>query len=150
MSEEHIVRYSTPVRRRKTMTDWARFDALTDRDIERAVAADPDAPPIMSAKSWRDAVIMLPGSKVPVSLRIDPNVLRWFKAHGRGYQTLMNEALTSYMFDHLVTDRAATAESNRRAREETVGRRRVVRRIAPPRNGTPNSAKIPHAPHPHL
>jgi uncharacterized protein (DUF4415 family) len=132
------------------MTDWARVDALTDRDIERAVAADPDAPPIMSAKSWRYAAVMLPGPKVPVSLRIDPNVLRWFKAHGRGYQTLMNEALTSYMFDHLATDRAATAESNRRAREEPVGSRRTVRRTAQPRNGKPKSAKIPYAPHSHL
>ncbi|MFZ1890023.1 MAG: BrnA antitoxin family protein [Candidatus Binataceae bacterium] len=150
MSVRRIFASTRSLARHRGTTDWARLDAMTDREIERAVAADPDAPPIMSAKSWRDAVIMLPGSKVPVSLRIDPNVLRWFKAHGRGYQTLMNEALTSYMFDHLVTDRAATAESNRRAREETVGRRRVVRRIAQPRNGTPNSAKIPHARHPHL
>ncbi|MHB8384058.1 MAG: BrnA antitoxin family protein [Candidatus Binataceae bacterium] len=123
---------------------------MTDREIEEAVAADPDAPPIMSAKFWRDAVISLPGPKVPVSLRIDHNVLRWFKAHGSGYQTLMNEALTSYMFSHLATDRAATAESNRRAREEIAKLESRTPRNINARNGKPNSAKIPHAAHPHL
>ena len=32
--------------RRKGKTDWARFDKLTDEDIAKAVANDPDAAPI--------------------------------------------------------------------------------------------------------
>ena len=100
---------------------------MTDREIEEAVAADPDAPPIMSAKSGATLSFCCRDPKFPFRSESIHNVLRWFKAHGRGYQTLMNEALTSYMFSHLATDRAATAESNRRAREEIAGRRRITR-----------------------
>jgi uncharacterized protein (DUF4415 family) len=150
VTAERIVRRTRTSRWAVGKTDFKRLDSMTDREIEEAVAADPDAPPIMSAKVWRDAVISLPGPKVPVSLRIDHNVLRWFKAHGRGYQTLMNEALTSYMFSHLARDRAATAESNRRAREEIARPRINAPQIAQPRNGKPRSNKNAHASHPHL
>jgi uncharacterized protein (DUF4415 family) len=34
--------------------------------------------------------------KVPVTLRIDPDVLEWFKHEGEGYQTRMNAVLRAY------------------------------------------------------
>lgn len=150
MNAERIVRRTRPSRSAVGKTDFKRLDAMTDREIEEAVAADPDASPIMSAKFWRDALIGLPGPKVPISLRADRNVLRWFKAHGRGYQTLINEVLRTYMFDHLATDRAATAESNRRAREEIAKLEGRAPRNGHARNGKPSPAKGLHAPHSHL
>ena len=41
--------------RRKGKTDWSRVDALTDEDIAKAVANDPDAVPIDI--DWSDAVL---------------------------------------------------------------------------------------------
>lgn len=35
--------------------------------------------------------------KKPISLRVEPSVLKWFKAQGKGYQSLMNAVLKSYM-----------------------------------------------------
>ena len=29
-------------------TDWARLDAMSDEEIEQAIAADPDAPPLLT------------------------------------------------------------------------------------------------------
>jgi 2-polyprenyl-3-methyl-5-hydroxy-6-metoxy-1,4-benzoquinol methylase len=69
---------------------------------------------------------------------------------GRGYQTLMNEALRSYMFTNLTTHRAASAESNRRAREEIAKCQTVELRNHQARNGQIRSAKKSHAPHAHL
>ncbi len=42
--------------------------------------------------------------KAPLSLRIDEDVLAWFRAQGRGYQTRMNAALRAYM-EHARGDR---------------------------------------------
>jgi uncharacterized protein (DUF4415 family) len=73
-------------------------DALTDREIRRAAAEDPDAAPT-DAGFWKDAEAVMPSSegKEPVTLRIDRDVIRWFKARGHGYQTRMNAVLRSYM-----------------------------------------------------
>jgi len=39
----------------------------------------------------------MPQAKQALSLRIDPDVLVWFKSHGKGYQTLMNAVLRAYV-----------------------------------------------------
>ena len=80
---------------RKGKTDWARVDALTDADIARAVATDPDAVPIDI--DWSDAVLVLPSKKKAISIRVDEDVLDYFKSQGEGYQRRMNAVLRSYM-----------------------------------------------------
>src|ERR1700738_1274758 len=81
--------------RRKGRTDWARFDALTDEDIAKAVANDPDAVPIDIDGS--DAVLVMPARKKAISIRVDEDVLDYFKSQGEGYQRRMNAVLRSYM-----------------------------------------------------
>ena len=76
-------------------TNWAKFDAMTDEDIARAVADDPDAAPL--DLDWSKAKIYYPKGKLPVSLRVDADVFAFFKANGRGYQTRMNAVLRSYV-----------------------------------------------------
>ena len=66
--------------RRKGKTDWARFDALTDEDIAKAVANDPDAAPIDI--DWSDAVLVVPVRKKAISIRVDEDVLDYFKSSG--------------------------------------------------------------------
>jgi uncharacterized protein (DUF4415 family) len=79
--------------RRKGKTDWARVDALTDEDIAKAVANDPDAAPI----DWSDAVLVIPPKKTAISIRVDDDVLDYFKSQGDGYQRRINAVLRSYM-----------------------------------------------------
>src|SRR5215475_2125689 len=81
--------------RRKGRTDWARFDRLADEDIAKAVANDPDAAPI--DVDWSDAVLIVPAKKKAISIRVDEDVLDFFKREGEGYQRRINAVLRSYM-----------------------------------------------------
>lgn len=62
----------------------------TDRVEELPVEA-------LSSGDWTDAVIPEQSRKKLISLRVDPEVLEFFKAQGPGYQTRMNAVLTAYM-----------------------------------------------------
>jgi uncharacterized protein (DUF4415 family) len=81
--------------RRKGKTDWAALDALTDEQIEEAVRNDPDAVPLDI--DWSDGVVVMPAKKKAISIRIDEDVLDFFKSGGDGYQGRMNAVLRSYM-----------------------------------------------------
>ena len=81
--------------RRKGKTDWASVDKLTDEDIAKAVADDPDAAPIDI--DWSDAVLVIPTRKKAISIRVDEDVLNFFKKQGDGYQRRINAVLRSYM-----------------------------------------------------
>ena len=94
MKKEHIVTRKWGDRR-KGKTDWARFDALTDEDIAKAVANDPDAVPLDI--DWSDAVLVMPPKKKAISIRVDEDVLDYFKREGDGYQRRINAVLRSYM-----------------------------------------------------
>ena len=85
-------------RRLPDMTDYARLDAMTDDDIARAVAADPDAAPLDI--DWTKARLILPPGKDNVTLRVDRDVLAWFRATGKGFHTRMNAVLRAYMEAH--------------------------------------------------
>lgn len=52
--------------------------------------------PELDESFWRRAKLVMPESKRAVSLRVDPDVLDWFKAQGKGYQSLINAVLRSY------------------------------------------------------
>jgi len=96
MSEERIVR-RTLATLKKGKTDWARVEALSDEDIERAIAEDPDAAPILDEEWFKNAELVLPEPKAPISIRVDRDVLDWFKGQGPGYQSRMNAVLKAYM-----------------------------------------------------
>ena len=95
MKKEHIVTRKWGDRR-KGKTDWGRFDAMTDKDIEAAIANDPDWEGIEDI-DWSKAVLIVPTKKKAISIRIDEDVLDFFKREGDGYQRRMNAVLRSYM-----------------------------------------------------
>jgi uncharacterized protein (DUF4415 family) len=95
MKKEHIVTRKWGDRR-KGKTDWARVDALTDEDIEAAIANDPDWEEFKDV-DWSDAVLVIPPRKKAISIRVDEDVLDFFKREGEGYQRRMNAVLRSYM-----------------------------------------------------
>jgi uncharacterized protein (DUF4415 family) len=68
---------------------------LTDAEIEEAVRNDPDAVPLDF--DWSEAVLVIPPKKKAISIRVDQDVLDFFKKDGAGYQRHMNAVLRSYM-----------------------------------------------------
>src|SRR6476661_3567673 len=81
-------------RQMKGRTDYAQLDAMTDEEIAQAVAEDPDAAPLDI--DWTQARLVLPAGKESVTLRVDKDVLDWFRDQGRGYQTRINAVLRAY------------------------------------------------------
>ena len=99
MSEENIIRKSAEeIADMESRTDWERVDALTDEEIERAVADDPDAE-LLDEEWFRTAKLIVPsGEKKRITIRLDEGVIDYFKREGKGYQTRINEVLKTYVF----------------------------------------------------
>ncbi|MFY9991206.1 MAG: BrnA antitoxin family protein [Rhodoplanes sp.] len=94
MKNERIVRRKWG-ERRKGKTDWAAVDTLTDEAIAEAVRNDADAVPL--DVDWSEAVLVIPPKKKAISIRVDEDVLDFFKQQGTGYQRRINAVLRSYM-----------------------------------------------------
>jgi uncharacterized protein (DUF4415 family) len=69
---------------------------LTDEDIEAAIARDPDWEELKHL-DWSEAILVIPPKKKAISIRLDEDVLDYFKKEGAGYQRRMNAVLRSYM-----------------------------------------------------
>jgi len=95
--------------RRPGKTDWAAVDALTDREIAAAVRKDADAVPLDI--DWSKAVIVTPAKKAAISIRVDEDVLDFFKAGGAGYQSRMNAVLR-----HFVSEQKKPKPQKKKAR----------------------------------
>jgi uncharacterized protein (DUF4415 family) len=76
--------------KKQSRTDWKRIDALRDEDIDYSDI------PKLGPDFFAEAIIW-PGPKKQVTLRIDPDVLTFFRKQGRGYQTVINAILRKYM-----------------------------------------------------
>jgi uncharacterized protein (DUF4415 family) len=95
-SKENIVRVTAEeARAMKGETDYARLDAMTDEDIARAVAEDPDACPVDA--DWSDASLVVPPAMRQSVLFVDADVLAWFRETGDGFRTRMNAVLRAYI-----------------------------------------------------
>lgn len=98
-NEKHTVRVSA-ASRKPGRTNWDQLAALTEEDIERAISQDPDSDPPMGADWASKAVLVIPSAKTPTSIRVDNDVMDWFKTQGRGWQTRMNAVLRAYAKAH--------------------------------------------------
>ena len=81
----------------KSRTDFARLDAMQDSDIDTSDI--PEVSPQMFAKALVRRGLK-PRTKTQLTLRVDSDVLVWFKKQGRGYQTRINTLLRAYMEEH--------------------------------------------------
>lgn len=97
MKSGHIVRYTIEelraLRDGKDRTDWDRLRAEEAAGIEPEL----DEEEIGIDWDWENARLVRAPVKKAVSVRLDSDVLEFFKAEGRGYQTRMNAVLRSYM-----------------------------------------------------
>jgi len=82
----------------KSQTDWERVDRLQDKDIN--LSDNPEVTPEMFAKAIVRKGLKPVGRKTQVTLRIDEDVLSWFKKQGSGYQTRINSLLKAYKEAH--------------------------------------------------
>jgi uncharacterized protein (DUF4415 family) len=83
---------------RKSRTDWARLDAMKDKDID--LSDSPEIPPKMFARAAVRKGLKPAPRKEQLTLRIDSDVLAWFRRQGQGYQTKINALLRAYMEAH--------------------------------------------------
>ena len=75
----------------ESRTDWEMLKTMPDAEID---ASDI---PELEKDFFRKAKMRLPKGKQSVSLRLDRDVLDWFKRQGRGYQTRINAVLRAYI-----------------------------------------------------
>ena len=78
----------------KSQTDWARLDAMEDGEID--FSDIPEVTPEQFAK----AIVkrgLKPRTKTQLTIRLDSDVIEWYRRPGRGWQTQMNTLLRAYM-----------------------------------------------------
>lgn len=87
----------------------------SDDDLKAIVEAgnyvptSPDAPEVELDESfWQTARVVMPTTKKEaISLRVDRDILDWFRAEGKGYQSRMNAVLRAYVESRRGRDEAA-------------------------------------------
>jgi uncharacterized protein (DUF4415 family) len=94
MSEKTITRRSaTDLKRGKT--NYRRLRRMTDQDIADAARRDKDAARLDI--DWSSAEVVVPEAKQAISIRLDRDIVEFFKGSGPGYQTKINAVLRSYV-----------------------------------------------------
>jgi uncharacterized protein (DUF4415 family) len=107
-------RGSRVTRSGKGKTDWAKLKATPESEIRFTKDA-----PRTSPADWAEAVahrgLPVPARKEQIALRVDAEVLAWFRAQGAGWQTRMNEVLKAYQSAVSRQGRGRTSASRGRA-----------------------------------
>jgi uncharacterized protein (DUF4415 family) len=62
--------------------------------------ADPPRGEALGEDFWKSAKILYPPGKTSVHLRLDSDIVDWFRAHGKGHLTRMNAVLRAYVDAH--------------------------------------------------
>ena len=83
---------------KKSETDWKRLKAMKDEDIDFS-EIPPITPEMFARGVLRRGLKPIPRKK-QLTLRMDSDVIEWFKKQGRGYQTKINSLLRAYMEEH--------------------------------------------------
>lgn len=99
MSKNYIESYSSDELRKMQRdglsgTDWQRLAAMTDKDIDTSDI------PELDENFWKDAELVSRRNKTSTTIRLDTDVLNWFKDQGQGWQTRINRVLQTYYNSH--------------------------------------------------
>jgi uncharacterized protein (DUF4415 family) len=101
MSENTIVSYSAEeLTRMPDASDWERVDALTERELEEAIAQDTDSeiePTERLSISRIEELLSMESLCISVNLRINEKVLAYFKRKGVDYERHMGAVLKAYV-----------------------------------------------------
>lgn len=83
-------------------TDWERIDSMDEEDID--LSDSPELTPDMLAKAVVRRGLEPRPKTVQFTLRVEEDVLTWFRVQGAGYQTKMNDVLRAYMEEHIQSE----------------------------------------------
>lgn len=82
--------------RGESRTDLARVRTKTAEELERDIASDPDFSGV--PEDWyKSAEAVMPTPKKLLSLRLDSDIVDWFRQQGPGYQTRINAVLRAFV-----------------------------------------------------
>ncbi|MDQ5920413.1 MAG: hypothetical protein QG673_469 [Pseudomonadota bacterium] len=76
--------------KKSSKTDWTKIDAMSDDDIDYSDS------PELTEEFFKIAFIRKPTHKKPVSLRLDEDIVEFFKKINKQYQTKINDVLRAY------------------------------------------------------
>lgn len=83
-----------PNSKHQSRTNWDRIDKMKDEEIDYSEI------PELDDAFFKNAKVVIPRHKDSVTLRLDHDVLEWFKKQGRGYQTKINAVLKTFVRTH--------------------------------------------------
>jgi len=83
------------IMRSEDRTNWRKAKSSAGPKLEASIRADIDD--VQEEPDWTKAVIGLPAPKDHINIRLDHDVLEWFRSSGRGYQTFMNDVLRAFV-----------------------------------------------------
>jgi uncharacterized protein (DUF4415 family) len=119
---ENIARFSADDIRRKiargeSKSDWRRVNTMSQAEVERS--ANQDEGPLPD--EWESMVtIGLPPPKRDIHIRLDGDILDWFKANGNGYQTRINAVLRAFVQMRQRGERKNTIRSRPKRSKEAI------------------------------
>jgi uncharacterized protein (DUF4415 family) len=82
----------------KSKTDWKKLSSMKDADID--LSEIPEISPQIFARGIVRRGLKPVVRKKQLTLRMDSDVIDWFRKQGQGYQTKINSLLRAYMEEH--------------------------------------------------
>jgi len=80
--------------KKRSKTDWNKVKVQTDSDIDTSEI------PVLDPEFFKSADLRMPSKKASITVRLDSDVLEWYRKQGKGYQTRINAVLRMYMEAH--------------------------------------------------
>ena len=80
---------------KESQTDWDRLDSMTDDEIDFSDLGE--VTPELFAQGIVRHGLKPVSKKEQITIRLDSDVLSWYRAQGKGYQTRINDLLRAYM-----------------------------------------------------
>lgn len=98
----------------ESLTDWSKVKAMTQKEVDRLANEDDGTLPDGTLPDgWEKTVMIgLPPGKEAIKLRVDKDVLGWFKGTGKGYQTRMNNVLRAFVLSRLNPGHSSRTEKH--------------------------------------
>jgi uncharacterized protein (DUF4415 family) len=96
--------------KKKSGTDWEKLSKMEDIEIDYSDT------PELDESFFDNATIRMPEPKKAVNIRLDNDVLEWYKKQGAGYQTRMNAVLRMYMMTKKEVGNKRTIKTNKKAK----------------------------------
>src|ERR1035437_7877557 len=98
--KEHIVKYTDEelislTKQKGSLSNWGKAAGMTSAEVEASVASDSDAAGMVM--DWENATLEMPQSKAVLNMRVDKEILDYFRKTGKGYQSRINAVLWSYV-----------------------------------------------------